>query len=268
MPTIDVEKPRPPCPPGDHLLVLSEVVTYMPKSGYGGKEPQEGLIWRFLSSQKDEDGNYYEMPVFTGKRYGNSKATLTWLLDMIHPGITPEVAEGLNTDRYVGSKFQGPVKNEINKDTGKKYPVFVYLRPVSAAQAAADAATAGKPDPFAAESPGDVLEDPELGRAACQWKDCNKLLTADEIRGCRNRFGEARFCTEHGWEKIRLESPTAVVFKPEPIAAAADAEAAAGANQDIALTRRETIQVLHAFTPEPAPIGGELVAAGSGPFTE
>ncbi len=51
------------------------------------------------------------------------------------------------------------------------------------------------------ETPDSDVAD-ELGKTACQWPQCNRLLTADEIRGCRRRFGDRRWCKEHGKQAV------------------------------------------------------------------
>ncbi len=201
MATLSTEKPRVLCPPGNHVVTLVEVTTYMPKQGYGGKPPQEKLIWRFVSHLKSPETNeYYEVPVFTGYKYGNGKATLTGLLDMIWPGVTPELAEGMDTDQFLGTRYESLVKHERQDPTADPFPVFVYLRPMGAAAAAQAAAHAEKADPFSDDAMQEGASVPsaedELGEAACG--DCGKTLNYDEIVGCRKHFGAARWCAEHG----------------------------------------------------------------------
>jgi hypothetical protein len=197
MPQLTVEKTRTLCPPGLHVFELKEVSTITMQS-FDGTGQVERLLWRFVSSKRDPEGAFFEVPVFTGYSYGNPKAKLTWLLDMLRPGISKREADNLDTDRLVGERYEGSVKHATSeRDPDKKVATFAYLRPVDA-----------PPDPFVDDNTGAVEPEPagiaEVGEASCDWKGCEEMLTLTEIQASMQRFGKKRFCQTHFQDMLEL----------------------------------------------------------------
>src|SRR5438552_2081166 len=95
VPTLQVQKPMPLCPTGIHNFILAEI-----KESYSEKFNTDQLMWRFVSNKRTPDGEFYEVAIWTGLKYGHVKAKLTWLLDMLKPGITAKEAENLDTDVF------------------------------------------------------------------------------------------------------------------------------------------------------------------------
>lgn len=197
MPILNVSKPRTLHPTGLFTFTLAGVETIQMKS-FDGTGVVDRLIWRFVSGKKDADGTFLEVPVFTGFSYGDPRAKLTWLLDMVRPGITKREADQLDTESLVGSRYEGQVKHATSEqDADKKISGFTYLRPVDA-----------PPDPFVSADPGAVEPEPpgveEVGEASCQWKGCKEMLTLAEIEASIQRFGKKRFCDAHYQEMVAL----------------------------------------------------------------
>jgi hypothetical protein len=190
MPVVQTERPRTLCPPGLYEVVLAEVTTQM-MPAFSGDGEVERWLWRFVTNKRDENGQYIEIPVFTGGVYGNSRAKLTWLLDMIRPGITKAQADRLNTDDLIGSHFEAQVKHEQSvRDPETKVATFAYIRP---------AGNEGAPDPFAfADGAVEVCE------------ECSAELSPAEIKACQKRWGDAlRLCTRHGREAVQRDKEMA-----------------------------------------------------------
>ena len=190
MPVLQVQKPLPVCPQGIHTFRLVEV-----KPSFSEKFQTDQLMWRFVSNKRSPEGDLYEVPVWTGLAYGNPKAKLTWLLDMLEPGIVPEQADGLDTDVYLHREYEGSVKHQRKQDGSGMFATFAYLRPVQDTRPA-PTADDGENDPFALEDAGAV--------DACE--ECGKELTPAEIKACVKRWGNAmRLCTKHGKEALAHE---------------------------------------------------------------
>lgn len=89
------------------------------------------MVWEFESDKKDpESGQNYEHSVWTGLYYGNEKANLTLLLDMIAPDIDPKAKKkGIDVEQFVGRRFKARIKHETN-DSGKTYAKLTMLDPI------------------------------------------------------------------------------------------------------------------------------------------
>ncbi len=218
MATLQVEKTRTLCPPGPATFALQEVEVIQMQS-FDGSGQVERLLWRFVSSKRDPEGAFYEVPVFTGYSYGNPKAKLTWLLDMLLPGITKREADNLDTETLVGRHYEGSVKHGTSeRDPDKKVATFTYLRPLGAPA-----------DPFVDGDAGSVPTEPnpkvkatkpltspnpepepagvdEVGDAVCMRKGCGEMLTLAEIQASIGQFGKKRFCRRHAEELNELSS--------------------------------------------------------------
>jgi hypothetical protein len=143
MPKIKVAKERPLAPPGPHVLTLDESSEKQIES-YEGSGTVQKLLWKFATEKLAEDGEPYEVTVFTGTEYGNPKAKLTPFLDMMLPGITPAEARDLDTEQLIGTRYEAQIRHTTSlKDPSRKYAEIVYLRPLPGPEA--------KSDPFTRE---------------------------------------------------------------------------------------------------------------------
>jgi hypothetical protein len=194
MPALTVEEPRPLCPVGPATFRLAEVTQKMQKSFDGSGEVPR-LIWKFVSNRVAPTGEFYEVSVWTGLAYGNQKARLTWLLDLVSPGMTAEKAKKLNTDLFVGQDFEAAVKHGASEKDGTPFATFLYLRPV------------GTPiDPFVDADPG----------ATVTCETCANELTDMEAIACTKRWGDGhRFCREHAKAFIAYEQSQAELLFAE-----------------------------------------------------
>src|SRR6185369_2323183 len=236
MPQIGVsDDNRPLCPPGPGIFRLKSVETKdMQAYGKLEGELEPKLIWTFVSTSKAADGTFFEVAVFTGLKYGNEQARLTWLLDMLDPGISVakvKAAGGLNTDKYLDNVYEGNVKH-TTAPNGKVYANFTFLKPmgqptisveddiVSMSRAdlvqgfkeidQAKARDAGEPDPFTDDNAGSLV--------LCEV--CHSELTDMEAIACSKRWGDShRRCTLHARALIAEEKAAAA--EAEDIFAAA-----------------------------------------------
>ncbi|MBA2704623.1 MAG: hypothetical protein H0U60_12330 [Blastocatellia bacterium] len=152
MPVVSTTKDRPLCPAGPHLLKLMDVESKL-MPGFETTVESENWIWQFHTKKVAEDGSPYEVTVFTRTHYGPARAKLTWLLDMMVPGITPEQAEGLDTDALIGQSFKAQIKHSKGiKDPTRTFAEVVFLEPLTppaGAKPAAKKAEAEVEDDFA-----------------------------------------------------------------------------------------------------------------------
>jgi len=165
MPTVQIERPRTLCPAGLYTFALAEVNTVEMDAFNPLDGKVERWVWRFVSNRiNPEDGLQYEIPIFTGQAYGNPKAKLTWLLDMLLPGITKVQAANLDTDTLIGKTFDGSVKHaQSQKDPDKKIAEIQYLRPITDTSA-----PTAEPDPFEFDDKPDTAEDIQAAFKAAQ----------------------------------------------------------------------------------------------------
>ena len=155
----ETQKDRPLIQTGEHILKLASVEVREMDDRYGRSSTGKvnRIVWQFVSNEADEDGAPYEYAVFTGELYGNEKAGMTALVDMLVPGMTPAKFAAFDTDDLIGKRFRAQIKH-IKKDdgTGMK-AVHVYLAPVGTKAAEA------KPASLAVAKPGAVFKAaPEL----------------------------------------------------------------------------------------------------------
>jgi DNA-directed RNA polymerase subunit RPC12/RpoP len=128
---VEIERPRPLHPVGLGTFTLVDVSTVQMPDFNDPSKQVDRWLWKFESDKKTPEGEPYEMAVFTGTRYGNSQSKLTWLLDLLVPGITVRQAEALDTDDLLGRKWEGSVKHETSvKDPEKRFASFSYLKPL------------------------------------------------------------------------------------------------------------------------------------------
>jgi len=150
---IGTGKPRTLIPAGEHLLFLQSATLKTMQNKFKGSgadaDEVERLIWQFISKTKDPDtGEGYEFAVFTGLKYGNTKAAMTKLLDNISPGITVETADTLDTDDLCGKWYRARIKHSKDQ-SGNPKAEYTMLEPYSAKPATKAPAPPDDPkDPF------------------------------------------------------------------------------------------------------------------------
>lgn len=130
----ETQKDRPLISAGEHVLKLASVDVKEMDDRYGRSSTGKvnRIVWQFISNETDDDGAPYEYAVFTGDVYGNEKAGMTALVDMLVPGMTVEKFAEFDTDDLIGKRFKAQIKH-VKKDdgTGMK-ATHVYLAPVAA----------------------------------------------------------------------------------------------------------------------------------------
>lgn len=133
------QKALPLIPAGEHVLTLREVGTKEFPSFNNPNEQVERTMWRFTSNEEDEDGAPYEFRQYTGMVYGNNKAALTKLIDMLVPGMTEDDFEEFDSDDLIGKKFKAQIKHAKN-DKGDVKPELVFITPLKKPEAKKKAA--------------------------------------------------------------------------------------------------------------------------------
>jgi hypothetical protein len=167
MPTATPQVKRNPLPPGDHVLTLVSVTESEQPSFNNPQVMQTRWIWQFKAQMRDEEtGDRFEFRIYTGTSYGNPKATLTGLLDMMLPDWADEDKAAINTDDLLSTSYAATIKHERTGKTGPDgKPEFKsslavirpYKKPKKSAEEAAKAKAAPvvedddqeEPDPFA-----------------------------------------------------------------------------------------------------------------------
>ncbi len=131
-----VEKARPLIPAGEHVLKLSSVEGKEMDDHYGrsatGKTTR--YVWSFVSNESDDDGVPFEYAVFTGDQYGNAKAGMTLLVDMLVPGMTPEKFEDFDSDDLIGKRFKAQIKHQAREDGKGMAAKHVYIAPLNSSK--------------------------------------------------------------------------------------------------------------------------------------
>lgn len=196
---VEIEKPRPLHPAGLGTFTLVDVSTVQMPDFNDPSKQVDRWCWKLESDKKTPEGDPYEMVVFTGTRYGNSQSKLTWLLDLLVPGITVRQAEQLDTDDLLGRKWEGSVKHETSiKDPEKKIATFAYLKPI--------AEEGAHTDPFAFDQDGAVQ--------VCS--ECGVGVDDSIAKHSLKRWGII-LCHKDGRKRLAAEKVDAQ--NPEPVAA-------------------------------------------------
>lgn len=139
MPRVEVTTTVPICV-GEHTLKLDSIEekqfenTFQPKNAQGEHPVRNTWVWKFISNQEDDDGEPYVYGVITNTAYGNARAGLTLLLDMLVPGMTESKARNFDTDTLIGKKFKALITLKTAQD-GTKKPTHSYLTPLAKTQA-------------------------------------------------------------------------------------------------------------------------------------
>jgi len=115
-------------------------------------------IWQFKAKTTDpETGERYEYRIYTGPTYGDSRATLTILLDQMCPDWTEEQKANVDTDELLQKYFKAKIRHEKPDKVGDPpKPKFVFIEPHNPKPAAAKGKPAPEPEPEA----DDFEEDP------------------------------------------------------------------------------------------------------------
>lgn len=118
-------------PAGEHLLKLTACDKVELDDHFGRSDTGKvvRIKWRFVSQAASDDGVPYDYITYTGLEYGNEKAGLTKLLDMLVPGITKKVFDEFDTDDLIGRKFRARIKH-VKREDGTPRPELVLLEPV------------------------------------------------------------------------------------------------------------------------------------------
>ena len=126
------EKERVIIPAGDHILKLVKIDPREMDDLYGKSSTGKVIrvLWVFESNETDDYGNPYEYGHFTNDVYGNEKAGLTLLVDMLVPGMTKAVYDEYDNDDLIGKKFRAQIKH-VQKDNGAMKPIHVFITPIS-----------------------------------------------------------------------------------------------------------------------------------------
>jgi hypothetical protein len=148
MPTATPLPKRNPIPAGDHLLCLVSVEEkYMP-SFNDPKQETLRWVWQFKAKATDpETGDRYEYRVYTGPTYGDSRATLTILLDQICPDWTDEQKQNVNTDELLNTYYKAKIRHDKPDKLGDPpKPKFAFIEPYKKPAATAKSKTAPQPE--------------------------------------------------------------------------------------------------------------------------
>ena len=125
------QKERELIPAGDHILKLIKIEPREMDDLYGKSSTGKviRILWVFTSNETDDNGTPYEYGVFTNDTYGNEKAGMTLLVDMLVPGMTIPKFDDFDTDDLIGSKFRSQIKH-VKKDNGGMKAIHVFITPV------------------------------------------------------------------------------------------------------------------------------------------
>ena len=145
----EVEKPRPLIPSGEHVLALREIVRKSVTSKFARTEDgrTEKLMWRFEAAQLDPDGEPFEFVTFTGSKYGNERAALTELLDLIVPGMNIEIAKSLDPNSLLHRRFRAIIRHRRDEQANKVYAHLHFAEPLTSPPTQPDNASGAGGEP-------------------------------------------------------------------------------------------------------------------------
>lgn len=161
MPESEPTPKHTPIPAGDHVLTLISVEEQMRPTYNNPSVDEPRWTWQFKAVEKNpETGESYEFRIYSGRYYGNPKATLTLLLDMMLPNWTTAQKERINTDTILSSVYRARIRHEAAEKAGDPpKPRLVYIEPfkkgvagkkeVAAPPAGDDVPDLDASDPFA-----------------------------------------------------------------------------------------------------------------------
>ena len=161
----ETQKERVLIPAGDHILKLTKIEPREMDDLYGKSDTGKvtRVLWAFVSNETDDNGTPYEYGIFTNDRYGNEKAGMTLLIDMLVPGMTADKFDDYETDELIGKRFRAQIKHVKKPDGGMK-ATHVFITPVGskakpAAEAKQEEAKPAEAKPSKRAADFDPLED-------------------------------------------------------------------------------------------------------------
>ena len=109
-------------------------------------------MWLFASDKQDEVGQPYEYVHWTGPSYGDSRANLTSLYDMIlDESYSHEMKANLDTAILLGGRFRVRI-NEVKNMKGDMVPKALFFEKVGEEMAGVPVPT-GSPERFDQDDP-------------------------------------------------------------------------------------------------------------------
>lgn len=123
-----------PVTPGKHFLTLRSVNEVDSPNLYK-KSPSDPdtvtrWVWNWTSDTRDAKGEPMEYVQWTGTAYGDDRAALTTLYDMLLPGDTRDTKMNVDTDTLIGMRVEALITTRINKK-GETVPVHRYMIPTT-----------------------------------------------------------------------------------------------------------------------------------------
>jgi hypothetical protein len=145
-------------PAGEHILTLL-AVDEVESNVYGSDdELQLQWLWKFQSDQKDDTGQAFRYHAYTKFSYGNAKANLTKLLDLLIPGMNKGMLASVgDPSKLIGRSWTCHIKH-VKNEKGDPKPEIALATPIKGkkgvAQTVAEAEnlTPTAPDPFGDEA--------------------------------------------------------------------------------------------------------------------
>lgn len=161
MPTAERQQTRNPIPAGDQFLTLVSVEEKDMPSFNDAAVMTKRWVWQFKAKMKDpETGERYEYRKFTGPKYGNVRAELTILLDMMFPDMDEEEKGSINTDDHLGTGWKAKFRHDkAEKQGDPPKPVLIFIEPYVKATTAAPATRTARPAPVEEEVEDDPFSD-------------------------------------------------------------------------------------------------------------
>ena len=125
--------------PGNHTLTLTAIRVVEGDNPYFKKDkpisksnnPKNNrLVWDFVTDEVDPaTGKPYEYAHWTNDNYGDSRASLTKLLDFLVPGITVEQAKGMDVEELIGKRYAAFISTRKNQK-GNVVPDLAFAKPL------------------------------------------------------------------------------------------------------------------------------------------
>ena len=96
----------------------------------------EKMLFPFVSETIGPDGKPYEYAVWTGLHYGDKRAALTLLLNMLIPNLP--AGTRVKIADLEGKQYKSYIQHKTNANTGKAYAEHLYILPVAVSTPAQD----------------------------------------------------------------------------------------------------------------------------------
>jgi|SRR5579872_1057962 len=116
-------------PQGEHGLTLQKAEVMRVKSTFATDQDGKAnkLMFAFTSAMTQPNGEPYEYTVWTGLTFGDHRAALTLLLDMMIPGLVRGMQ--VKIADLVGKRYRAHIQHRTNPTTGKVYAAHLYILP-------------------------------------------------------------------------------------------------------------------------------------------